>query len=199
MKLEILNLEYLKYLQDLAYTGMKKDYGRYDFLLEYLFSIPFYYDMRRFPRDENRLMDGKKLQEDFLLDEFQIPLSSETGKKFLKKNDCSVLEMLLALSIRADLEYTGDGSGDGKVDLFWQMLDNLGLLVYQNRRFDDEKVGKILRKWLDRDYDSSGNGSIFPLKRWHSDPKKREILREIDQTEREIWDQMMAFLCENSD
>lgn len=172
----------------------------YTELLHYLLKIPFYYDVRNFPRDENRKLDGQRLRENYLVEEENIPLSSELGQQFLAENDgCSVLEMLLALSKRADLEYLGDGSGEGKADLFWVMLDNLGLLEFPNWRFSERKVGEIVEDFLDRVMDSDGNGGLFPLKKEHPDPEKQRNLSEIDQRKREIWDQMMSFFYERSD
>lgn len=170
-----------------------KEYSK---LLSFLQEIPFYFDTRVFSRDENRALDGLRLREDYLINELHINLSSDFGKAFLGKST-TVLEMLLALSFRCDLEYVGDGSGKEKSHLFWLMLENLGLLEFSNRKFRYEKVESILRNWLDRNYDAAGNGSIFPLKRKHFDPEKQQILEEIDQRNREIWDQMMPYLMEN--
>lgn len=130
------------------------------------------------PFDENRAADGMTYR-----DEFFGSCSLEEGS-FARP--CSVLEMLVGLAIRIDNEFIGDPAEEKPDIIFWEMLENLGLEEYTNKHWDYDAVCDILDEWLDREFDSDGEGSIFPIK----DPFR-------DQTEIEIWSQMNDYIEEN--
>jgi hypothetical protein len=89
--------------------------------------------------------------------------------------------MLIALSDRMVEVLSMDIS-----DWFWQLLRNLGLDQFDDRHFDNRGVSYILNMWMDRKYDSNGNGSLFPLTRYSGD------CRNLD-----TWSQMNAWIAEN--
>lgn len=99
---------------------------------------------------------------------------------------CSVLEVLLALADRMDSEYVGDPSEEGTNDIFYLFLDNLGLLYYTDRRYNDLAIDNILEIWMERRFHSNGDGSIFPLK------YTRENQRDCS-----LWSQMQSYIIEN--
>lgn len=171
----------------IAENRMWSDYGEwlvnrigfnrpnYILLMAKLHNTPFSFLV---DRDDNRASDGESLRDDF---------GNELGFRSVSfDKGCSVLEMLVALSIRMDWEYIGDPRDEHPEKIFWEMLCNLGLDKYPDGRFDETKIDIILRKWLDRDFNKNGYGSIFPLR----NPKR-------DQTKIEIWLQMNEYLSEN--
>lgn len=123
------------------------------------------------PHDDNRLQDG-------------IELRYEFGARRADFSDMpvSMLEVLIALSRR--VAWTTDRSPEFWA---WQLLDNLRLtkssdpLVGQKA----ERVEDVLEALIWRTYAQDGNGGFFPL----NYPRD-------DQTKREIWDQMNAYVNE---
>lgn len=130
------------------------------------------------PNDDNRTEDGKDLRHEFLT------LTTTGCDQLWLEQDCSMLEMLIALSRRVEFE-----SAQSSYHWFWTMLENLNLRVYTDIVYDDEVemiVEKAITAVIDRRYRSNGNGGLFPLKR----PPR-------DQRSVEIWYQMSSYLLEN--
>jgi hypothetical protein len=126
--------------------------------------------------DDNRINDAVDLRLLFL-DQERL----QGGKSWLEQ-DCSMLEMLVALSRR--LEFEADQNA-----FFWfhHMVENLGIRIT-----DDNFVGhgrdidRKLSHLIDRTYRADGTGGLFPLR--HPDRDQRKV---------EIWYQMSAYLLEN--
>jgi hypothetical protein len=163
--------EYIDWLLDRINFNLKG----YKKLIDILSTREFYWSV---DHDDNRAEDGKILREEFF-DEIGV-----SGAHW--ESDCTVLEMLIGLSIRMDLEYVGNPSDPHPDYIFEAMLDNLGLLDYKDRSFSTDEVNDILDTWLGRDFAYNGEGSIFPI--------ENPI---CDQREREIWSQMQAYIGEN--
>jgi len=129
------------------------------------------------PNDDNRGLDGIRMR-----DKYGFP-AVDVG--------CSLLEMLVALSVRCDEDilYSPE-HGDRSKEWFWMMLTNIGLNKFRDRSFGDawkyENVEKICLKLLNREYSYDGKGGLFPLK----DARK-------DQTEVEIWYQLATYVLEH--
>ena len=158
-------------------VGFKRK--KYDNLLLELHYIPFRYSI---PLDENRVEDGMELRDNFGLEIDCSNLSFD--------NDCSVLEVLVALAIRIEYEYIGDPREEHPEKIFWEMIENLFDMDKNWRlcgpRIDVQFVHYIVERWLNRSFDYDGTGSIFPLKN-----------PDCDQTGIEIWSQMNRYLMEN--
>lgn len=140
----------------------------YYYLLEYLFNNNFIWviDM-----DENRALDGLYLRRRFVDEE------GVRGDPF-ENRECTILEMLVALSIRLEDEIMGDPN----LEIFWKMLDNLGLTKTGNQNI----WHKILQGWMYRtSIRKNGSGGLFPL----SHPRD-------NQANVEIWGQAMDYLNE---
>lgn len=131
------------------------------------------------PNDDNRVVDGQELREQFL---------DETAAGFddsWMNEGCSFLEMLIALSRRCAFE-----TDDEPFEWLWVLIDNLGLRPFVDENFDEDyrvDVDIILDRVVNRTYDPDGRGGLFPLKR-----------AEEDQRQIEIWYQMSAYLRENN-
>jgi hypothetical protein len=141
-------------------------------LIRYLYEHPYRW---QFTLDENRAAGGLNLRSRYAyengIDICDIGLMPE----------CSILEMLIALSDRMVEVLSADIR-----DWFWVLLQNLGLDQYDDEHFDEKGVFDILEVWLDRRYDSDGMGSLFPLSRYSGD------CRNLD-----TWGQMNAWIEEN--
>jgi hypothetical protein len=141
------------------------------------------------PHDENRAFDGLELREDYYREMWYPPYETIDGAD----GECTVLEMLIGLARRIDFETTDPYDDDGTdktVYWFWEMIDNLGLI-----KFDDESyvelggfhyVHSIIDSFVKRKYKRNGYGGLFPLEKSHKDQRKIEI-----------WYQMSAYLNEH--
>lgn len=148
----------------------------YSFLFRELFKREFKWTIER---DENRAADGEDLRREF---------EEETGSITDDYDNCNMLEMLVALSVRCENDIMALPDEDNTYQWFWEMLKNLGLDYYNNDRFSPVKVGKILDNVIFRRYDRNGKGGLFPLRN-----------AKTDQRGVEIWYQMGSWLCENFD
>ena len=128
--------------------------------------------------DENRATDGMAMRYEF-----------ENRYGFLEElsDECSVLEMFVALAIRAEVVMSDPEYGNRTDVWFWEVMKNLGLDAYSNYYFDERAVNDILEDFIYRRYDRYGcKGGAFPVKK---------PLRDMRTTE--IWYQMMWWLNEN--
>jgi len=168
---------YFNHLKKLVRFPQSKDY---ELLLEHLWRKEYY---GLIPNDQNREKDGI-----FLRDVIGPDVD------YAIFGPCRVLEMLIALSNRMEFELFGTEFDKSYVSLFWEMINNLGLLDFDNLTviYDAKELelDHILTDWLDRKYSSDGTGGIFPIKGW-----KRGVDRR--QNNVEIWYQMMLYLSKN--
>lgn len=145
-------------------------------LLLFLNDIPFSYII---PMDDNRIADGIDLRYRFGYDT-EIPYAQIAT--YLDIRTASVLEVMVALSLRIEEQFI-DGDDVGK--WFWIMINNLGLGEYKDLYFNKAKVDRIVKKFIERDYNKNGSGGLFITNNDNKD------MRNI-----EIWDQMHLYLNE---
>jgi hypothetical protein len=138
------------------------------------------------PNDDNRHEDGRNLRGLFL---------NETGvegadQDWLDQN-CSMLEMLIALSARC---WFADWHERAPNEWLWTMLKNVGLQEFHDGYLVSgrgdlvEEIKGILKQINNRTYAPDGSrGGLFPLEK----PTK-------DQRHVEIWYQMHDYLNERS-
>lgn len=171
--------EYFEWLFDRVCANRYVKHITFRKLLTHLHNTEFVYFIQN---DENRADDGIELRYRFAItqgyeDEYELVLDYLI-------NPCSVLEMLVALSLRCeecimvDPEY-----GDRTSQWFWGMITNLGLGSMSDDRFDEDYVIDILDRFLNRDYAPDGEGGLFTVRKIDCD------LREV-----EIWYQLCYFL-----
>lgn len=131
------------------------------------------------PMDENRAADGLQLREMY---------RDETRKSAEMPEYCSVLEMLIGLSVRMERDITGEPGAEDYGKWLRTMLINLGLVEKRGPiDLSFSEIHEILDTFLDRKYGKRGeNGGLFPLKHC-----------PFDSRETEIWSQMQAYLSEN--
>ena len=166
--------KYYNYLVRLIKTP---ESNKYTSLLNRLWKKEYYSII---PNDQNREKDGLYLRQEFGID--------------LDLGPCRVLEMLIALSRRMEFQLYGTDYNKSYKNLFWELIDNLDLIRFDNlEAAKDEiylEIDHILTSWIERRYSPNGIGGVFPLKKWRNSVS-------MDQTEVEIWYQMMLYLSEN--
>lgn len=152
----------------------------YSKLMRRLFEIDFVWTNEM---DENRGLKGLYLRdaygaycgfsEDFVANEIDIC-------------PCSILEMMVALALDCEEKVMwNENMGDRTGVWFYHMLENLGLLVMQNPRYNQKYTDHVIDIFLRRRYQPNGKGSLFVTSRTDVD------MRMID-----IWYQMMYWLAD---
>jgi len=133
--------------------------------------------------DSNRGVDGLRLRDEYC----EANRYFNTDWVMLMEKPCSVLEALVALARTMDDMLLDEESPDRVPIWFWEMVSNLGLKRYTNERLlgriddDDEKdIQFILLRWMNREFDSDGRGSIFPLKNPTHDQRERSIIHQMN-------------------
>lgn len=138
--------------------------------------------------DVNRAAEGERLRQRFLNDFSDARIDPRTSNWLLLENECSWLEMLIALSESLDFLYEG-----GVQERLVELVDNLGLSAVltspQDGRYDEvdqDFVDSATTRVDNNLFDSNGYGGLFPLQ---SDdyPDQREV---------EIWEQHAAYFRE---
>ena len=151
----------------------------YESLLLYLSGKQFTWSVKH---DGNRAEDGYALRESFA-STFDIHDDFWIGRM---PDHCSMLEMMIALAMRADdIVYTPD-EGERVSYWFWEMVDNMGLASMDRYNFDKSYCDEVIDRLLKRRYLRDGRGGLFHT----NDPK-------IDMRKSEIWYQMNVWLEEN--
>lgn len=175
MRNEDIQNEYFEWL--IRFICQERRFRRLSYrkLLAFMHNIEFRYMV---PMDVNRADDGIELRFRF---------AEETHIKdapLYLGGPCSVLEMIIALSIRCEDHIMGDPDiGDRTGKWFWVMIENLGLDHMIDERFNKDVANNKISIFLDRQYDRDGKGGLFTV------PNCRYDLRTI-----EIWYQMCWYL-----
>lgn len=118
--------------------------------------------------DSNRAEDGIGLRWRF---------ACETGREHLfdeidecLKGNCSVLEMMIALSIRCEETIMDDPRvGNRTGQWFWGMITNLGLGGMVDSQFDKQFTDETVKRFLRRRYAPNGTGGLFTIKNCNRD------------------------------
>ena len=177
--LQLIENRYFEWLSDIV---CEKRFSReisYKKLLMYLHKTEFIYSI---PKDQNRAEDGISLR-------YRFALAHEHGSSpdlvmDILDGPCSVLEMMVALSIRCEENIMDDPHfGDRTCQWFWGMVTNLGLGGMTDEHFDRGYVESAVARFLNHDYEPDGKGGLFTVRNCKRD------LREV-----EIWYQLCWYL-----
>lgn len=172
-----------RYFEWMKHLVCENGYGRrrsYQKLFSLLHETEFIYTM---DMDANRADDGIDLRYRFA---YEMRIDGDEVRKYLDDRPCSIFEMMVALAQRCEEQIMDNWEKPNTGKWFSHMLASLGLTEMDDQRFDEKAVADILRLFMNRDYDESGQGGLFTLR----DPK-------WNMRETEIWYQMMAYLEEN--
>ena len=168
--------EYFDWMVDVVTGERFSSQISYKKLLMHLHSIEFRYSIRM---DANRATDGVDLRNRFAYEHHNIP-----DADLYLDGPCTVLEMMVALSIRCEESIMDDPKfGNRTGQWFWNMIASLGLSGMIDSQYDRGAVDAIVDRFLDRKYESNGRGGLFTVKN-----RKRD-LRTV-----EIWYQMCWYL-----
>lgn len=168
-------MEYFDWMYELVCGGRLVDGIGYNKLLRYLHSVEFIHLIKL---DRNRADDGVDLRLTFAYDK-----GYDTDIKRYISGPCSVLEMMIALSIRCEDIMDNPEIGDRTGQWFWRMIVNLGLGDMTDDHFDQYVAEEVIECFLNRQYEADGRGGLFFI------PNCSEDLRDM-----EIWKQMCYFL-----
>ncbi len=134
--------------------------------------------------DKNRANDGITLRYNYAVAMGIFDTEDQQKVEEYLSGPCSVLEFLVALSIRIERDIMYDVNDDDcTAQWFSEMISNLGLLEFDDKHYDENRVDYILNRFMSRNYDENGVGNVFP-----AGPKGGPHFRET-----EIWDQMHSY------
>ena len=157
----------------------KRNYGQMVAMLHGVNYIPI------MKLDENRASDGIQLRVAFM--NAHGPYGSSTNR-----GPCTVLEFLIALASKMNFLMGAEENSHRTEWYFWRMISHLGIRKLTDDFWEISKgeffVEDACDRIMNRCYNPDGSGGLFPLK----EPTK-------DQTQVEVWNQMQAWLYENSD
>lgn len=165
-----LKYDYFDWMSGLVHDAMYPKKLSFRRLLDFLNNIDFTYQLAM---DSNRFEDGIELRYRF---GYENGYDSSIIANYLDDRPCSVLEMLIALSIRLEEHIMDDPDiGDRTGQWFWNMITNLGLGSMDDEKFDDGYVENIIFRFLERQYEADGKGGLFTLKNCRYDLRNVEI------------------------
>jgi hypothetical protein len=176
-----LNNEYFEWMYQLVCSEKRFKRQSYRGLLNHLHNTPFIYTIEM---DSNRATDGIDLRYRF---GYENGYQRDIITAWLDDRPCSILEMMVALSIRCEEHIMDDPTiGNRTGQWFWGMIMNLGLNPMDDLRFSAMYTNDIINRFLNHQYKQNGEGGLFTV---HD--KMREDLRRT-----EIWYQMCWYLNE---
>ena len=166
--------QYFDWLTNLVTRNRVSKQVSYNKLLNHLHDTKFRYSI---PLDRNRASDGVDLRYRFASKLGYSPNDARVGP-------CTVLEMMVALSIRCEESIMDDPAiGDRVGQWFWNMIASLGLGGLYDTRYDPDYVDDILDIFLNRDYNPDGSGGLFTIR-----------YCDVDLRDVQIWTQMLWYL-----
>jgi len=159
-----------------ANVRLKNPARTYWELCKQLHATPFVWWV---PNDDNRALDGCELRYEFV--EYEGINDADANWLGL---DCSIFEMLIALSRRLSFDAEGEPRG-----WFWFLLGNLSMAKINDLKYNDGYalgITETLDRLNQRTYLPDGQGGLFPLR--NPDEDQRNV---------EIWYQWCSYTLEN--
>lgn len=147
-------------------------------VLRRLHDIPFRYSI---PLDANRVSDAINLRYRFGR---ELHIEQSIIASEIDCREASVLEVLIALAIRIELDVMDNEYTDYTPKWFWIMIDNMELL-------DPDDFDEQVDVFLDRLYTKTGCGGPF---RFNVDYISKHPDRDMRTSE--LWDQAMWYITE---
>lgn len=171
MRKEDVENEYFNWLYELVCDGRFHKEISYRKLLMLLHHTDFTWKIQK---DQNRAADGVDLRYRFELACDRMPISRYSG------GPCSVLEMMVGLSIRCEETIMDDPRiGDRTTQWFWGMIANMGLGRMEDHRFDKAVAKETIERFLRREYEPNGRGGLFTVRNCHHDLRREEIWTQM--------------------
>lgn len=168
-----INNEYFEWLFNLACGNRYSKQISFRKLLMHLHNTEFIYSI---PRDINRAEDGLDMRYRFAYENMG---KFRDAEKHLR-GPCTVLEMLIGLSIRCEENIMDDPRmGDRTGQWFWGMIVNLGLGSMTDNNYDKKYVDEVLTRFLNREYEPDGKGGLFTIRNCKRDLRRVEIWYQL--------------------
>lgn len=169
--------EYFDWLYELV---CKDKFGKdisYKKLLTRLHNTEFRYSLSR---DQNRADDGTDLRYRFAVTQGYEHMADEIANILDELGPCSVLEMMIALSLRCEENIMDDPRmGNRTSQWFWEMIVSLGLGSMSDTMFDGHFVNDIIERFLNREYEPNGKGGLFTIRNFNGDLRTVEIWYQL--------------------
>lgn len=166
---------YFKWMYNLVCKDLFAPSISYGELLKHLHNTRFRYVI---PRDRNRAEDGEELRYRFALtcaeDQYEVDRIID-----ILDRPCTVLEMMVALAIRAEETMDDPNVGDRTAQWFWYMVTSLGLGSMTDARFNRLETIDILERFMDRHYSANGRGGLFYIRNCDRDLRDAEIWHQL--------------------
>lgn len=169
------------------------DANQYSYLLEMLFKLE-YTTCENVPLDLDRIEDAREFIEIYLREseyptEHTLPIESGVKCKILMNRIPSVLEVLIAMSVKI-CNFIGDDIHTPE-EWFWLFLENLGIRIPDTEFFMpgvEDCIRLKIDRFLKRAYDENGDGSMFPSDIFH---RKKINCRTFP-----LWDQCFLYISD---
>lgn len=153
---------------------------KYSSLLMHLFKDTFI-ENQEVPMDVNRARDGIALRKRFISENEYF---GDSELEIIQYEDCSWLEMLIALAERIDDQMMFDMNLGNRTDKwFWLIINQMDLSKFDEKNYVYDQIKRKLNRFIRREYENDGKNGIFKCNR---------DVRKI-----EIWYQMMEYFNEN--
>lgn len=174
--LDILIDEYFEWLYDMVCEDRYSDQISWRKLLTRLHETEFTYSIHK---DQNRAEDGKDLRYRFALtkDYYNPRPINDILDDML--GPCSVLEMMIALSIKCESWMDDEDVGDRTGQWFWGMVNNIGLNSMYDERYTEWIVDSTITRFLNREYEPDGKGGLFRIRHCDRDLRTVEIWYQL--------------------
>lgn len=164
--------DYFDWLYDLVCEGRYAEEFSFRKLLSYLHTVEFTFLIER---DINRAKEGVNMRYRFSLDREWDDVPYELD------GPSSVLEMMIALAIHCEESIMDDPlMGDRTSQWFWEMIKNLGLGAMYDSNFDKDYVEFVVQRFLNREYERDGHGSLFVIRNCKEDLRRVEIWYQLN-------------------
>ena len=161
---QIIN-EYFDWLTNIVCENRFAKEISYRKLLSYLHNTEFTW---RLKADSSRAEDGISLRWRFACETNREHLYDEISECL--DGPCSILEMMIALSIRCEETIMDDPRfGNRTGQWFWDMIVSLGLGSMMDDEFDKKYTDKVIKRFLRRKYEPNGEGGLFTIKKCNRD------------------------------
>ena len=157
-----------EYFEWLYYKVCKSRYSEetsFRKLLGLLHSIEFTYTISM---DDNEAQRGINLRWIYSL---EMDRDHEDVISYIN-GPCSVLEMMVSLSMSCENIMDDPQIGDRTGQWFWNMIVNLGLGSMTDSRFDEKYCEEVIFRFLNRDYEPNGKGGLFTIRDCDTDLRK---------------------------
>jgi hypothetical protein len=173
--------EYFNWLYHLVCNDKYYNKVSYKKLLHFLDSVDY---IPNLPMDDNRRIDGLDFRYTFGYD---YGYSEKEIDEIFRQKNCSMLEMMIALSYKVEVSITSDLTfGNRTGQWFWGMVVNLGLGKMTDDNFDLEYCLDSIDIFMRNKYSPNGHGGLFTV----NNPP--ENMQNVD-----IWCQFMWYLNQN--